>query len=447
MQPAARIAATIEIMEEILRHLPPNAEESLAPARTTKGLPADKIMERYFKARRYMGSKDRGATAELVYWILRHKSVLEWWQERHRIKSSARLLTITALHFRDENPALFFTGDAYAPARFNDEEKTYIHAIQNQPLQHTDMPPWVTHNYPSWLHAELEHIFGAQLAEEMDAMNRQASVDLRANPLKTTREELISALAKEGVNAQAIAQTTHGIRLHERAPVFSSPLFKAGHFEVQDAASQAVAEMVEAKAGQKVIDFCAGAGGKTLAIAGAMRNKGRILALDTSASRLAQMKQRLKRAGVDNVQMHRIDSEHDHFLKRHKQSADWVLVDAPCGGSGTWRRNPDLKWRFNLADIEELILLQRKILSSAARLVKPGGKLVYSTCSLLERENEKQVDFFISEYAHFRVVMPPKMWDKNSPTGRGENSPFLWLTPRKDGTDGFFAAVLERIAE
>jgi 16S rRNA (cytosine967-C5)-methyltransferase len=190
-----------------------------------------------------------------------------------------------------------------------------------------------------------------------------------------------------------------------------------------------------------VIDFCAGAGGKTLAIAATMQNKGRILAWDTSATRLAQMNKRLARAGVSNVQTHVLRDEADPYLKRHLASADWVVVDAPCSGSGTWRRNPDLKWRFSLEDLQEIKAVQLRILKNAARLVKPGGRLVYITCSIFPDENFHQVKQFLGGNPTFRVEAPEKLWN-NHTTAREGLGACLTLSPHKDGTDGFFAAVL-----
>jgi 16S rRNA (cytosine967-C5)-methyltransferase len=208
---------------------------------------------------------------------------------------------------------------------------------------------------------------------------------------------------------------------------------------------------VDAQPGQRVIDFCAGAGGKTLAIAAAMENKGRVLAWDTSEKRLSQISLRLRRAGVDNVQTHVIESENDAFIKRHKQTADRVLVDAPCSGSGTWRRNPDLKWRFTPNDLAEVVAVQKSILQSAARLVKPGGRLIYATCSIFKEENEMQVAEFLKnvndydkDVSHFKVVCAQKIWDKNSGADNGNNVSYLSVTPHQDGVDGFFAAVFER---
>ncbi len=481
MLPAARIAAAIELLDTLFT-------QWNAGRRT----PADAYLDQYFRARRFIGSKDRGAIAELVYWVLRHKASLEWWigyschpgagrdpgsvsegkshenppglsaphgmgpgLRRDDCMGEARALVISALTFRSMDPhtqmnesvTTLFTGERYAPAPLTAEEKAYLKRIEGQPLFHPDMPASARDNYPAWLHAELEATFGNHVSAEMEALNAQAPVDLRANTLKISRDDLLAKLREEGIHAELAPLAPHGIRLAQRAPIFASPLFKAGYFEMQDAGSQLVAELAEAKPGMKVIDFCAGAGGKTLALAAQMKNKGRILAFDTSENRLTQMKPRLKRAGVDNVQLHVITSEHDAFLKRHKDSADIVLVDAPCSGSGTWRRNPDLKWRFTPTDLEELEGLQKKILLSASRLVKPGGKIIYATCSMLQRENESVAAHFLKSVSNFRVVSPAEIWDKTPAAESCKNATTLRLTPHQDGVDGFFAAIFQRLPE
>jgi 16S rRNA (cytosine967-C5)-methyltransferase len=239
-----------------------------------------------------------------------------------------------------------------------------------------------------------------------------------------------------------------GVRLKKRGPIFTSPLFKAGHFEVQDEGSQLVAAALEAGPGMKVVDFCAGAGGKTLAVAAAMNNKGRILAWDTSEKRLMQMKERLRRAGVDNVTLHVIETEQDAFIKRHKGTADRVLVDAPCTGTGTWRRNPDAKWRMRPSALAIRQSEQDAALARAASLVKSGGRLVYVTCSMLQEENEERLAAFRTIHADFTPLGAresairaglPELADFANADGTG-----LLLTPRRTGTDGFFVAVLRR---
>jgi len=294
------------------------------------------------------------------------------------------------------------------------------------------------------MEGRLKAAFGERIDEALMALNQQAPIDLRANLLKCKdRSDLILALDADGYFAAPTPYSPIGVRLKKRSPAFNTQAFKDGKYEMQDEGSQMVSLLVEAKPGQKVIDFCAGAGGKTLAIAATMQNKGRILAWDNSESRLKQLPKRLARAGVSNVQIHALRDEADPFIKRHKSSADWVVVDAPCSGSGTWRRNPDLKWRFTPEDLQEVKALQTKILRKAATLVAPKGRLVYITCSVFEDENIGQIKQFLVEHPTFRVESPNKMWNKHLRIVADIGSVCV-LSPHQDGTDGFFAAILKQ---
>lgn len=429
MTPSARIQASIELLDQIF-----DAWQS------EKRFPADKLLEKYFKSCRYIGSKDRGAVAELIYWVLRHKATIEWWLGKYSQNLSGRFFIITALILRGdcgiENINNIFSGERFSPNKLTDNEINYTKKIDRN-LHGNDgynqgIPEHVRLNYPQWMEDKLRASFGDKISEAMNALNEQAPTDLRVNTLKTNRDKLIKDLQAEGFECAPAPFSPIGIRLTRRAPIFTSKFFKDGHFEVQDAGSQALALLVDAKAGQRVIDFCAGAGGKTLAIAAMMENKGRILAWDTSKKRLDQINVRLKRAGIHNVQTHVLESEHDSFIKRHKATADRVLVDAPCSGSGTWRRNPDLKWRFNNNDLEEVIKIQHDILQSAARLVKAGGKLIYATCSVFLEENEMQIDRFLQDNPNFKIAC----YDNKQP--------YFRVTPHEHGVDGFFAATLEK---
>ena len=438
MTPGARIQSSIELLDSILLSW-----------QGDKRFPADKLIDNYFKSRRFIGSKDRAAIGELVYWCLRHKAALEWWLvQKLGGDLHARGLVLTALILRkdytlaDLHP--LSQDSQYSFPRLSAPEIKRCEQLAEAPLQHPDMPVHVRLNYPQWLEEKLRDAFGKDFEKALLALNEQAPTDLRVNTLKTTREELLVNLSLEGFEVAPAPTSPVGIRLAKRAPVFTSQYFKAGHFEVQDEGSQIVATLVDAAPGMKVIDFCAGAGGKALVIAAQMKNKGRILAWDTSAKRLAQIKERIRRAGVDNIQVHTIASETDKFLKRHLKSADRVLVDVPCSGTGTWRRNPDLKWRFTPQDLQEVVAAQASILTSAARLVKPGGRLIYATCSLLKDENERQIERFLKESSNFKALCARSVWDHTEKNASKEVS-FLSLTPHQDGTDGFFAAVLEQL--
>lgn len=437
MTPGARIQAAIELVDQIL-----------SAWLSEKRIPADKLLQKYFTSHRYIGSKDRGQVSELVYWVLRHKAALEWWLDRTEQRVHGRSFVLAALLLRREySPSSILSvpkDSQYSPPPFSEEEIRMIHTLVRHDIEHADMPDAVRLNYPAWLETHLERRFGAQKAAAMRAMNAQAHTDLRVNSLKTTRAALKAALDKEGFTCAETALSPLGLRLEKRGPVFTSETFRRGWFEVQDEGSQMVALLTDVRPGMRVIDFCAGAGGKTLAMAAEMHNKGRILAFDTSEKRLAQLAPRLRRAGVDNVQAQVIASETDAYIKRHKQTADRVLVDAPCSGSGTWRRNPDLKWRFTQQDLEEVVALQQSILQSALRLVKPGGRLIYATCSVLQEENEMQVENVLRTVNNFKVVCAEKIWDKNAVSGASDAVSYLSLTPHEDGVDGFFAAVFER---
>jgi 16S rRNA (cytosine967-C5)-methyltransferase len=266
-------------------------------------------------------------------------------------------------------------------------------------------------------------------------------LDLRVNPIKSNRETVLRALKAMGLNAEATKLAPRGIRLRERLSLARLAGLKAGEIEIQDEGSQLVALLVNAKPGDRVVDFCAGAGGKTLAIAAQMQNKGHLIACDINEARLKRCAERLRRAGLHNVETRALTSETDSWVKRHKGSFDHVLIDAPCSGTGTWRRNPDARWRMPDLGLGGLVALQARILSSAARLVKPGGRLVYATCSVLREENEEQVAAFLAAHPTFRIVPVQQVVPHLAMVAPFDH---LSLTPAQHETDGFFAAVLHR---
>jgi 16S rRNA (cytosine967-C5)-methyltransferase len=440
MKPASRIQAAIEIMEHV---------QSIWASQ--RRAPVDGLMADYFRARRYIGSKDRGAISDLVYFVLRFGGALQWHVEACDRSVTPRRVVLVALLFKPEpwDVAAILEacdGSKYAPAPIGDQERKMLEKCASREFTPIDMPEDARLNYPAWAVGRLKDAFGEELPEAMEALNTQAPIDLRTNTLKCLdAQALILALDRDGYFGVATPHSPLGVRLKKRLPAFNTQAFKDGMYEMQDEGSQIVSLLVKAQPGQKVIDFCAGAGGKTLAIAATMKNKGRILAWDTSEGRLSQMGKRLARAGVSNVQTHVLASEADPFLKRHVESADWVVVDAPCSGSGTWRRNPDLKWRFTLEDLKEVKLLQQRIVRQAARLVKPGGRLVYITCSIFPDENFWQVKQFLGGNPTFAVEAPDDLWNKHCVTQDGLSG-CLALSPHKDGTDGFFAAILQKRA-
>ena len=293
------------------------------------------------------------------------------------------------------------------------------------------------------------HLAGAPMDWNgmVDSLNRPAPLDLRVNAFKAKREEVQAAFKAEGVEALPTPYSPLGLRIQGKPALHKLAVFLRGDVEVQDEGSQLLALMLDAKRGEMVVDFCAGAGGKTLALGASMRNTGRLYAFDTSGHRLAALKPRLARSGLSNVYPAQIAHERDERIKRLAGKIDRVLVDAPCSGLGTLRRNPDLKWRQSPQGIEEMRVKQAAILASAARLVKPGGRLVYATCSLLEEENEAIAEAFGAANAEQFEVLPAATAlarahvDDAAALVRGD---FLRLWPHRHGTDGFFAAVWQR---
>jgi 16S rRNA (cytosine967-C5)-methyltransferase len=302
------------------------------------------------------------------------------------------------------------------------------------------MPDAVRLEVPDWLLPKLASRFGDRLAAEMAALSEPAALDMRVNLLKGDREQARAALAAEGWETELTKLSPWGLRIDGRRPITAGPTFQSGLIEIQDEGSQLVAAMVGATPGMRVVDWCAGAGGKTLALAGAMANRGQIVACDVSAPRLEGAVRRLRRAGAHNVERHLVQPG-DKWLKRRTGTFDRVLVDAPCTGTGTWRRNPDARLRLQETDLVELLVKQAAILDTAQSLVRKGGRLVYATCSLLEEENEAQVFAFLLRHPAFSIVPLAQAWPLDQPPpNSGE---FLSLTPARHGTDGFFAAVLE----
>jgi 16S rRNA (cytosine967-C5)-methyltransferase len=270
---------------------------------------------------------------------------------------------------------------------------------------------------------------------------------LRVNLLKADRKTARHALAAEGVATEPTPLSPVGLRLDKRAPLSGLAAFRDGLFDVQDEGSQIAALMAGARPGMRVVDFCAGAGGKTLALAAGMANRGKLVACDVSADRLERAGRRLRRAGVGNVERRALSSEHDKWVRRHAGGFDRVVVDAPCLGTGTWRRNPDAKWRSQPNDLSELIERQQQILRSAARLVRPGGRLVYVTCSLLREEDEAQAEAFLAAEPGFALMPASSVWRETIGGVSPGGDRYLFLTPARHGTDGFFVAVFERNPE
>lgn len=440
MTPGAQISASIELLDTV--------HEYWAHGRS---IPVDALMGDYFKQRRFIGAKDKGFISRRVYAVLRQGGSLQWWAENGGVSPSPRTLVLATLAVHEKHPVgtieRYFSGEGYDPDPLSPEEIAFVKTVESGSLDASEMPEWMALNVPEWALSLLKDSLGEDYAAEIDALGTEASLDMRVNTLKTTRETLIHSLKTEGFDPSPTPYSPWGVRLAKRGAIFNTKAFRDGWFEVQDEGSQMIAFISGVKAGDKVIDFCAGAGGKTLALSAMMQNKGRVLAWDTSAQRLEQIVKRIRRAGADNIQRHAIESESDAFIKRHKGSADVVLIDAPCSGSGTWRRNPDLKWRFTRQDLDEVTAIQTRVLTSAARLVKSGGKLVYATCSLFNEENKIQVEQFLAKNPDFRVATPAEIWNNEYSFNGLEAYSALHLSPLRTNTDGFYAAVLVKNKE
>jgi len=430
--PAAHLQATLDLMHEI---------DGVAR-------PADAVVSAWFRARRHIGDRDRGHIHELLYALLRHRARLGWWLAKHGCPDVPRnrLLAWLALDrgMTPDRARGLFTGGKLAPAALQDHERALLVKLRGCTIDHPAMPDEVRVECPSWALDPLRRRFQHAFGREMAALLTVAPLDLRVNPIKSTREAMLRALRELGLQAEASRLSTYGIRVEQRPSLAHLPMLKSGEVEIQDEGSQLVAQLVDARPGERVVDFCAGAGGKTLAIAAQMANKGHVIACDVMEGRLKRSAERFRRAGLHNIQTRLLASEKDPWVKRHKRSFDRVLVDAPCSGTGTWRRNPDARWRAQEEQgLDGVVSLQARILASAARLVKPGGRLVYATCSLLPEENEDQVSAFLAAHPDFQAVplreAAPRLTDSAHPD-------HLSLTPARHDTDGFFAAVMQRDA-
>lgn len=437
MTPAARTQAAIELVGMV--------EQSF----TTPGRSADQIIRTYFKARRYAGSGDRGQVTEQVFSVLRRRA--EWiWRLGDAVTPTPRLLVAAAIAagggLDPSAVARLFDGSDYGPAVLSAEEVTSLAQLGDQPS--VAPPAWVQGNFPEWLLPHLDSRFGADLGPEMAALNGRAPLDLRANTLKGRRQKGLEALAADGVAAAPTALSPLGLRVTGRSRITGLDAYTRGLVDIQDEGSQVASLLADARPGMQVVDLCAGAGGKTLALAAAMENRGQIYAVDDDRRRLRQMEPRLLRAGARNVQIRHCDAIDPDTLADLDWFIDRVVVDAPCTGTGAWRRNPDAKWRLTPDMLARHIARQDRLLDRAAGLVKPGGRLVYVTCSLLPDENEERIDAFLNRNQEFQALPIREVWEEAVGTAfpdQAEAGDFLLLTPRRHETDGFFVAVLTRV--
>ena len=389
--------------------------------------PADETLSRYFRGHRALGQSERAFVAETVFAVLRRKRSLE----AAAGSTQPRLLVAAALV-----RALGYSGRALAGI-FDDELIARLRSANSE-----SFPPAIQAELPDWLWQRLATARGEREALRLaQALASPAPLDLRVNLARASREEILARLAADGLEPLATPYSPAGIRLAGRPPINRHPLFKDGLIEVQDEGSQLIAWLLGPRRGEMIADYCAGAGGKTLAVAALMRGTGRIYAFDTSPKRLASLAPRAARAGITNVHAVVLAAGQDARVRRLAGKLDRVLVDAPCSGFGTLRRNPELKWRYDGTAVAELAAKQRRILSAASRLVKEGGRLVYATCSILEEENEAVAAAFAAEQPEFGPVScAAVLAAQRIALDTGEQ---LKLSPDRHGTDAFFAAVFE----
>lgn len=438
MTPGARLQAAIELLAEI----------------HGGSAPADRAAAAFFRNRRYIGGSDRRAVLDRAYAVLRRRAALDWWIARAAPEGAAaetergRMIAALALleGWSFDRVAGAFDGGQYRPARLSESERALARALEGHTIEHPAQPAPVRLEFPAWLEPAFRDAFGDRMETELAALMVEAPLDLRVNALKGDRAAARAALAAEGVESAPTPLSPLGLRVAGRPPLATLESFTGGLVEVQDEGSQLVALLADARPGQRVVDFCAGAGGKTLAMAASMANKGHLVATDVLRGRVDRAAVRLRRAGVHNVERRGLSSERDPWVKRHARRFDRVLVDAPCSGCGTWRRNPDQRWRLTADGLAELAALQARILRSAARLVKPGGRLIYATCSLLAEENEAQVARFLAAFATFAPMPISKVWAATIGGACPGGGDWLRLTPARHGCDGFFVAVLGRAA-
>lgn len=400
--------------------------------------PADSVVSRFFRDNRALGPRERATLAETTYTVLRKKLLFEQ-LARSGSGPKERRLAILGFH----GPRDFLK------SALNDQEKTWLE--QCDTVQPDDLMERHRHNLPEWLAGPLKAQLDAGFWPLAESLQQGAPLDLRVNALADKRAEVQKELSAAGIKAVATPYSPWGLRVDGKPALTKLPAFVRGAIEVQDEGSQLLALLLDAKRGEMVVDFCAGAGGKTLAIGASMRNTGRLYAFDVSAHRLDALKPRLARSGLSNVHPAAIAHERDDRVKRLAGKIDRVLVDAPCSGLGTLRRNPDLKWRQSPEALQELVAKQTAILASAARLLKPGGRLVYATCSVLPQENEEIAQAFSAAHSDFapadagELLTQLKVENAAQLCSGGETGTgYLRLWPHLHQTDGFFAAVWTR---
>ena len=431
MTPAARLSAAIDLITAI----------------DTDRVPAAKALKEWGTAHRYAGSGDRAAIAGLVFDVLRRRASSAWIMDDDTPRARVLGMLKRERNMDADAIAALCDGGRFAPAALSDAEHA---ALTSRSVD--DAPPHVAGDYPEWLDGHLAQVFGDDRAAEAAAMASRAPLDMRVNTLNAKRDKVQASMAHLG--ATPTPWSPLGLRIElgadARNPgIHAEEDFIKGHVEVQDEGSQLAALLSGAKPGEQVIDLCAGAGGKTLALAAMMQGKGRLIATDHDKRQLAPIYERLSRAGIHNCDVRTPKGPND-TLSDISASADLVLIDAPCTGTGTWRRNPDAKWRMRPGALDVRLKDQIAVLDRGAALVKPGGRLAYITCSVLHQENNAQISAFLARTPGFEIVPPAQV----AAVLRDKADDFiaaalvsdegLLMTPRRTGTDGFFVSVMTR---
>lgn len=430
MTPGARVSAAIEVLTDVFTHK----------------RPASEALKHWGVTHRFAGSGDRAAIGNLVFDALRNRASSAAVMEDDGPRAVLLRTLVTRWTLTPEEVAALADGGPHAPPPLSDAELAGLR--RSIPA---DAPAYIRGDYPEWLAPACERAFGNRAAAEGAALAQRAPVDLRANTLKADRDKVVKALRR--FDAAPTPHAPHGVRIAQGpGPAARSPHIEAepghgkGWYEVQDEGSQLAVLLSGAAPKQQVLDLCAGAGGKTLALAAEMGNTGQLYAYDSDRLRLRPIFERLKRAGVRNVQV--LPGAEPQGLAALEGRMDLVLVDAPCTGSGVWRRRPDAKWRLRPEMLETRLADQRTVLDQAAPLVKPGGRLAYVTCSLLPAENGEQIESFLGRHPQFRILPWRALWERKiegaAPASADGSEDTLLMTPLSHGTDGFFVAVMER---
>jgi len=443
MTPGARLSAAIDIL---------NIVDSDKTA-------ADALIRAYFRSRRYAGSKDRRAVTDRVFFVLRHRARLDWWiaGAAGDMAPDGRTRVLASLLLDDQETAAgiatLFNGEGHNPVPLSPEETALAENLAGKGMEHDAMPEAVILEVPAWLEEPLRSQWKERFTGEMVALNATAPVDVRVNLSRVSRDQAMKSLSREDIATHATNLSPAGLRLDGRVRLEQTKAFKKGLVEVQDEGSQLVAQLCDVKPGMTVVDYCAGAGGKTLALADRMGlqdaqgEDSALIACDISEKRLARMDDRLKRAGLERA-VHRqsLSGEGSEWVGLNEGIADRVLIDAPCSGTGAWRRHPETRWRLSQSRLDTHMSEQDDVLQAAARLVAPGGWLIYATCSFLKCENEDRIAAFLAKHEQFSALRIADVWAASLGGPCPTTGTALTLTPATTSTDGFYCTVLARRA-